>query len=355
MDENELFAQMSVPLLRHLRHRFRGLSTEDLEDCVQEAFVRALGDDVFTGMITDPKRRAWLYTTTRRLCVDLIRGRAKETERYADYFILAVADLSGDGDTIDGLDTDEALARLAPLIRKLPPRQREVLQLRVFLGLDSKTTADRLRISEHTVKSHLWKARRKLRAAWQTAMQEPNPPVSPPAPAVRRPPTPARRRPQPAPMKPRRRTRSLPQAHRPAAKTEQPACEPAAATWPKPLGRWADAAIAAVDRYRAPPGVVRLTASERNRIRFGLAAAVTASDGGRSFAQPLLAGLAEYLEISQATLGSAIRGLTQLLATNAEARRTAAGAIAELRQAEIPVSLPDLWISALNFQEGGNV
>jgi DNA-binding NarL/FixJ family response regulator len=42
----------------------------------------------------------------------------------------------------------------APIANPLTPRETEVLQL-VAAGLPNKTIADRLRISEHTVKFHI--------------------------------------------------------------------------------------------------------------------------------------------------------------------------------------------------------
>lgn len=64
----------------------------------------------------------------------------------------------------DGLD-----AVLAAAVRRLPARQREVIALRVFLDLDTETTANVLGIATGTVTAHLSRAvtalRRDLRHA----------------------------------------------------------------------------------------------------------------------------------------------------------------------------------------------
>jgi DNA-directed RNA polymerase specialized sigma24 family protein len=48
-------------------------------------------------------------------------------------------------------------------LRRLPTRQREVIALRVFLDLDTSTTAEILGIAPGTVKEHLSRAARALR------------------------------------------------------------------------------------------------------------------------------------------------------------------------------------------------
>ena len=56
-------------------------------------------------------------------------------------------------------------ADLLAALRRLPPRQREVITLRLLLDLDTESTARLLGISPGTVGAHLHKAVGTLRAA----------------------------------------------------------------------------------------------------------------------------------------------------------------------------------------------
>jgi RNA polymerase sigma-70 factor (ECF subfamily) len=63
---------------------------------------------------------------------------------------LADHDLTAPGDLGDGLD-----ATLLTALWRLPPRQREVIALRIFLDLDTDTIARQLGIEAGTVRMHL--------------------------------------------------------------------------------------------------------------------------------------------------------------------------------------------------------
>ncbi len=71
---------------------------------------------------------------------------------------LADHDLAVPGDLGDGLD-----ASLLTALRRLPPRQREVIALRIFLDLDTDAIARQLGIEAGTVRMHLSRAVTALR------------------------------------------------------------------------------------------------------------------------------------------------------------------------------------------------
>ena len=58
----------------------------------------------------------------------------------------------------------EVDATLLAALRRLPPRQREVIVLRIWLDLDTETVANVLGISARTVAVHLFRATATLRA-----------------------------------------------------------------------------------------------------------------------------------------------------------------------------------------------
>jgi RNA polymerase sigma factor (sigma-70 family) len=120
------------------------------EDLVAEAFARALAS--WPKVARHPAPAAWVVRTALNGHVSWWRRRRREVA-LADHH-----DTAGDGD----LDHPPDAAVLA-LLRALPVRQREVIALRVFLDLDTATTAQVLGIAPGTVTAHLSRAVATLR------------------------------------------------------------------------------------------------------------------------------------------------------------------------------------------------
>ncbi len=119
------------------------------EEQVAEAFARAWAS--WRKIRRHPARRAWVVRTALNAGASRWRRRARE---------LPLAD--HEQEAPDGARTglDGALLRA---LRRLPPRQREVIVLRVFLDLDIETTARHLEITPGTVRAHLSRAVTTLR------------------------------------------------------------------------------------------------------------------------------------------------------------------------------------------------
>ena len=119
------------------------------EELVAEAFTRAW---MAWGKVRrHAAPRAWVVRTALNLGVSWWRRRRREVP-LADHDAAAQAGASA------GVDP----ALLAAL-RRLPARQREVLALRVFLDLDTETTAKVIGIAPGTVMAHLSRAVAALR------------------------------------------------------------------------------------------------------------------------------------------------------------------------------------------------
>lgn len=127
------------------------------EDAVQEAFARS-----YTGLMQFRFRAApstWLIGVCRNICLEMNRQSART----------------------EGLDEEALLGQIAPedatrgqahaslsrplrvALESLPPRQRDVVLLRLFEDCSVKETAAVLRCREGTVKAHLAKAIANLR------------------------------------------------------------------------------------------------------------------------------------------------------------------------------------------------
>jgi RNA polymerase sigma-70 factor (sigma-E family) len=117
-------------------------SPELAEDQVAEAFAKAWAS--WRKVSRHPAPRAWVVRAALNTGASWWRRWRSRELPLADHDLLAPAE-SG-----DGLDA----ALLAALLR-LPSRQREVIALRIFLDLDTGTTARQLGIEPGTVRMHV--------------------------------------------------------------------------------------------------------------------------------------------------------------------------------------------------------
>lgn len=138
---------------------------EDAADMTQEAFLRAyrsLGS--FRG---DSKFSVWLYRLTTNICIDFLRscGRrptvsltaADEDEEPQE---LDVAD--DRFDPVQSLERAELRRAVQRGLASLPEDYRRILMLRELSGLSYAEIGQVLRLEEGTVKSRLFRARKKL-------------------------------------------------------------------------------------------------------------------------------------------------------------------------------------------------
>lgn len=131
-------------------------SPDAAADAAQDVFLRAL-----TGL---PRFRfratpfTWLYRTLRNVCHEYNRRSADRP--------LAVEerDLMVTDDSSRRIDNERRLERLLAKVAMLPPRQREVLILRVFEDISVEDTARTLGCRPGTVKAQLNRALGRLRA-----------------------------------------------------------------------------------------------------------------------------------------------------------------------------------------------
>ena len=119
------------------------------EDMVAEAFARAWTSWRKVSQYAAP--RGWVVRTALNAGVSWWRPRRRETP-LADYDAAAATDPG------EGMDP-----AIVAVLRRLPTRQREVIALRVFLDLDTRTTAEILGIAPGTVMAHLSRAATALR------------------------------------------------------------------------------------------------------------------------------------------------------------------------------------------------
>lgn len=147
--------------LRMLRH------PEDAQDCAQEAFIKAYRSlPFFRG---EASFSSWLYRLTTNVCLDLLRKRRRREE-----VSLTLED--EDEEPVEYPIADERFSPEASLEKKelretvqqgletLPPEFRQVLLLREVGGLSYEEIGQELSLEPGTVKSRIFRARKKLAA-----------------------------------------------------------------------------------------------------------------------------------------------------------------------------------------------
>jgi RNA polymerase sigma-70 factor (ECF subfamily) len=122
------------------------------EDLVAEAFTRAWMS--WAKVSRHPAPYGWIVRTAMNIRLSWWRRRRHEVALDMD-----------SAREVDGTATgDEVIdPALLAALRRLPRRQQEVIVFRVFLDLDTRTTAKVLEIAEGTVAVHLARALATLR------------------------------------------------------------------------------------------------------------------------------------------------------------------------------------------------
>ncbi|MBI3546008.1 MAG: RNA polymerase sigma factor [Gammaproteobacteria bacterium] len=159
-----------------LMARFALGNTEDALDVVQDAMLQLVR------RYADRSEQEWgaLFYTILQSRISDSRRRAKVRNRFRVWFGGDEADASNPLENIaDGHSPEppaqwrdkQAMAALELALRALPPRQQQAFMLRVWEGLDVAQTAQAMRCSQGSVKTHYSRAvhalRAKLEDHWQ--------------------------------------------------------------------------------------------------------------------------------------------------------------------------------------------
>ncbi len=201
---NELAFQMEEHRAGLIAHCYRMLgSFHDAEDATQEALLRAWRkQDGFRG---DASLKTWLYRIATRVCLDLVRSRARRLTppSVASPAIptqapkAPVTEISW----LEPLPTEALMTDLDPAaaysqtesvklafiaaLQSLTPGQRAVLILRDVLAWSTAETAETLGLSEPATSSALHRARQRLREVYHPAGVDAFPGSDPEDPRVR--------------------------------------------------------------------------------------------------------------------------------------------------------------------------
>lgn len=127
---------------------------KEAEDLLHETFLRAMSNAVTLGRLAEYKQRAWLYTVLRNILYDLRRRERFEVAWETEH------------EPVDDVDLDSGLVK-EELLQHLPPKYRDLVFKRFFMGMTSKQIADLLGIPHATARSRLYTAMNLLRSKLQ--------------------------------------------------------------------------------------------------------------------------------------------------------------------------------------------
>lgn len=153
-----VYAELHSLARRHLAHDKCG-KLRSPTSIVSEAYLRLAPD-----LNGEWSHRGHFFTAAanamRRILVDYARmSRSQKRGGDVDHVPLSVEPVSLDGDAIDVLSLDDALARL----ERLHPDHAQVVMLRYFGGLTIDESAEALEVSSRTVSKRWQFARSWLR------------------------------------------------------------------------------------------------------------------------------------------------------------------------------------------------
>ena len=140
-------------------------NAEDAADMTQETFIKAYNSlSSFRG---DSKFSVWLYRIANNVCLDFLRSRSRKPT-----VSLSTEDDDGEETQLDIADESQspelllesALTRDAVRrgLDSLPPDYKQILLLREIQGLSYEEIAAALGIESGTVKSRIFRARKRL-------------------------------------------------------------------------------------------------------------------------------------------------------------------------------------------------
>ncbi len=140
-------------------------NAQDAEDMTQEAFLKAYSSlDSFRG---DSKFSVWLYRIVSNVCLDHLRRKSRRPA-----VSLSMEDDEGEDVQLDLPDTSQSPEELLEKkltreavqrgLAQLPEDARQILLLREIQGLSYEEIGEALHLEAGTVKSRIFRARKKL-------------------------------------------------------------------------------------------------------------------------------------------------------------------------------------------------
>ncbi|MEO1261864.1 MAG: RNA polymerase sigma factor [Bacteroidota bacterium] len=140
----------------------------EAEDVVQEVFIKLWKQRENIEQIKNIE--AWCMRATRNLSIDKIRSKHRRTEGFQEGF-----DMKDEAPSpYQQAAGNDIFSKIKNLMRRLPDKQRMVMELRDIEGLSYQEVADALEISLDQVKVNIYRARLAMRKELEKMNLTPN-------------------------------------------------------------------------------------------------------------------------------------------------------------------------------------
>lgn len=124
---------------------------EDAEGIVQEVFIKIW--ESREKIRNHASFESFLFTISYNATISLLRKRLSESK--SKEYLKSIQQIQNANTVVDELQFNELNEKVQSLLEQLTPRQKEIFILSREEGLTHKEIAQRLKISENTVKNHL--------------------------------------------------------------------------------------------------------------------------------------------------------------------------------------------------------
>lgn len=130
------------------------LNKDDAEDIVQEVFIKYFISNKTKTFNDDNHEKAWILTVTANLSKNVLRSKSRQNLELDD--TIKIVDNKFEKATTNHLDLEEAM-------KKLTANQRLVIYLFYYEQIPIKNIAKIMKSNENTIKSHLLRAKSKMK------------------------------------------------------------------------------------------------------------------------------------------------------------------------------------------------
>ena len=134
------------------------MNGEVAEDIVQDVFLRLW--EMASTLPEDTRLGNYLYSSVKNLCLNHLKHLQVE-DSHKSKLTEALAFMG----SLEYEDDTEVIDKLRACVGRLPEQQRKILEMRMFQDMSYKEIAERLKISEGSVHTHVKRAYNFIRAA----------------------------------------------------------------------------------------------------------------------------------------------------------------------------------------------
>ena len=159
-----LIQQNKVRLTAYIRSQFNDITDTDIEDCLQDLFVRT--HDKFSSYNRSPNKTGWLFKAMKNVMHEFCRKKKKITDHTVPLSVVQEAEeeYSEENDMIFEIVTnhlsEDQIIRI--ILSKLNEKEQILYRLRYIDNLSTYEIAEKLSLPSGTVRARLFDIKKKI-------------------------------------------------------------------------------------------------------------------------------------------------------------------------------------------------